>query len=60
MDRRKLLIGIGLSDEKDNSVRGLEVVRGCDAVYLESYSSLLNCSIPDLERFYGKKMCLLL
>lgn len=49
-------IGIGLSDEKDISVRGLEIVRSCDAVYLESYSSLLNCSIPDLERFYGKKI----
>ncbi len=50
------LIGIGLNDEKDISVRGLEVVRSCAAVYLESYSSLLNCSIPDLERFYGKKI----
>ncbi len=50
------LIGIGLSDEKDVSVRGLEIIRSCAAVYLESYSSLLNCSIPDLERFYGKKV----
>ena len=50
------LIGIGLNDEKDISVRGLEAVRSCDAIYLESYSSLLNCSIPDLERFYGKKI----
>lgn len=50
------LIGIGLNDEKDISVRGLEVVRSCDTVYLESYSSLLNCSIADLERFYGKRI----
>ena len=50
------LIGIGLNDEKDISVRGLEIIRNCDAIYLESYSSLLNCSIPDLERFYGKKI----
>lgn len=50
------LIGIGLSDEKDISVRGLEIIRSCDYVYLESYSSLLNCTIPDLERFYGKKI----
>lgn len=50
------LIGIGLNDEKDISVRGLETIRSCDAVYLESYSSLLNCSIPDLERFYGKRV----
>ena len=50
------LIGIGLNDEKDISVRGLEIVRGCDAIYLESYSSLLNCSISDLEILYGKKV----
>src|SRR3989338_2835146 len=50
------LIGIGLNDEKDISVHGLEVIRSCDAVYLENYSSLLNCSIGDLERFYGKKI----
>lgn len=50
------LIGIGLNDEKDVSVRGLEVIRNCDAVYLENYSSLLNCGIGDLEKFYGKKI----
>lgn len=50
------LIGIGLNDEKDISVRGLEIVRSCDKAYLESYSSLLNCSVADLERFYGKKI----
>ncbi|MBI2550118.1 diphthine synthase [Candidatus Woesearchaeota archaeon] len=50
------LIGIGLNDEKDISVRGLEIISSCDAIYLENYSSLLNCSIPDLEKFYGKKI----
>ncbi len=50
------LIGIGLNDEKDITVRGLEAVRSCDKVYLEGYSSLLNCSVPDLEKFYGKKI----
>lgn len=48
------LIGIGLNDEKDISVRGLEIVRNCDAVYLENYSSLLcNTSVNEMERFYG-------
>ncbi len=50
------LIGIGLNDEKDISVRGLEIIRSCEAIYLESYSSLLNCTIPDLEKFYGKRI----
>jgi len=50
------LIGIGLNDEKDISVKGLEAVKKCEAVYLESYTSKLACSIEDLEKFYGKKI----
>jgi len=49
------LIGIGLSDEKDISVKGLEMVKKCDKVYLENYTSVLSC---DLEKFYGKKIVL--
>ncbi|MEK6937856.1 MAG: diphthine synthase [Nanoarchaeota archaeon] len=52
------LIGIGLSDEKDISVKGLEIIRRCDKVYLENYTSLLQCSVYDLEKFYGKKIIL--
>ncbi len=50
------IIGIGLSSEKDITVKGLETVRRCDIIYLESYTSLLQCSIPELEKFYGKKI----
>lgn len=35
------LVGLGLSDEKDITVRGLEVVRKADRVYLEAYTSIL-------------------
>ncbi len=35
------LIGLGLSDERDITVRGLEVVRKCSRVYLEAYTSIL-------------------
>jgi diphthine methyl ester synthase len=52
------LIGIGLSTEKDISVRGLETVTRCDKVYLENYTSILQCSKKDLEEFYGKKIIL--
>ena len=52
------LIGIGLSTEKDITVRGLEIVKKCDKVYLESYTSLLQCSKEDLEKFYGKEIIL--
>ena len=50
------LIGIGLSTEKDITVKGLEIVKNCNKIYLESYTSLLQCSIEDLEKFYGKKI----
>jgi len=51
-------IGIGLSDEKDITVRGLEAVKKADFVYLETYTSKLNCSFSDLEKLYGKKIIL--
>ena len=50
------LIGIGLSDEQDITVKGLETVKKCDSVYLENYTSLLRCSVKDLEQFYNKKI----
>lgn len=51
-------IGLGLNNEKDITVNGLEAVKKCDLVYLENYTSVLNCSKEDLEKFYGKKIIL--
>ena len=48
------LIGIGLSDEKDISVKGLEVVKKCDIVYLENYTSKLQCSLENLKKFTSR------
>ncbi|MBI2140524.1 diphthine synthase [Candidatus Woesearchaeota archaeon] len=51
------LIGLGLSDEKDITVKGLEAIKKADKVYLDIYTSRLSdASITDLERFYGKKI----
>lgn len=52
------LIGIGLWDEKDISVKGLEAVKKCDKVFLESYTSKLGVPVSKLEEFYGKKIVL--
>lgn len=49
-------IGLGLADPEDISVKGLEIIRQCDTIYFEKYTSLLQCSIHDLEQFYGKKI----
>ncbi len=50
------LIGIGLCDEKDISLKGLEAVKKCERVYLESYTSLLAVPKARLEKFYKKKI----
>ena len=48
------IIGIGLNDKKDITVKGLEAVRSCSRVYLEVYTSRLSCSVDELSDFYGK------
>jgi diphthamide biosynthesis methyltransferase len=35
------IIGLGLGDPKDITVKGLEIIRKCDRVYLEAYTSVL-------------------
>lgn len=35
------LIGLGLGDAKDVTVKGLEIIKKCNRVYLESYTSIL-------------------
>lgn len=41
------IIGLGLADERDISVKGLEIVRKVDRVYLEAYTAIL---LVDKER----------
>ncbi len=35
------LVGLGLADETDITVKGLEIVKKADRVYLEAYTSIL-------------------
>ena len=35
------LVGLGLGDARDITVKGLEVVRAAHTVFLESYTSIL-------------------
>lgn len=52
------IIGLGLCDEKDITVRGLEAVKGCSRVYLEAYTSILMVQKEKLETFYEKELIL--
>ena len=51
-------IGLGLNNEKDITINGLEAIKKCEIVYLENYTSVLNCKKEDLEKFYSKKSIL--
>jgi len=48
------LIGLGLGDEKDITMRGIETIMTCSRLYLESYTSILGTSKEKLEEFYAK------
>ncbi|MBW2968383.1 diphthine synthase [Candidatus Woesearchaeota archaeon] len=50
------MIGLGLHDENDITLKGLQIVRGAAKVYLEAYTSVLRCSKEDLEKLYGKNV----
>lgn len=42
------LIGLGLGDAKDITVKGLEIVKKCERVYLEAYTSILTVGVEVL------------
>lgn len=55
------LIGLGLSDVRDITVRGLEIVKRCERVYLEAYTSILMAAdqeslvrLPNLPNPFSK------
>ena len=42
------LVGLGLGDAKDITLRGLEIVKEAERVYLEAYTSLLTVNKSQL------------
>ncbi|CAH0033650.1 unnamed protein product [Clonostachys rhizophaga] len=50
------LVGLGLSDETDITVKGLEVVKKASRVYLEAYTSILLVDQAVLESYYGRSI----
>jgi diphthine synthase len=48
------VIGLGLGDEKDITVKGLEAVKGSTKIFLEQYTSVLGVDKEKMEKFYGK------
>ncbi len=53
-------VGLGLYDERDISMKGIEAIKNADVVFGEFYTSkLVGTSIENLENFYGKKINIL-
>lgn len=52
------LIGLGLGDAKDITLKGLEIVKQVGKVYLENYTSILCCDQGELEELYGRQVVL--
>nr|CAD7586561.1 unnamed protein product [Timema genevievae] len=46
------IIGLGLGDVKDITIKGLEIIKKADRVYLEAYTSILCVGKDVLEQFY--------
>lgn len=54
------IIGLGLFDEKDISIKGLEKIKKSDKVFAEFYTAkLVGTSIKKLEELFGKKITVL-
>ena len=50
------IIGLGLGDERDVTVRGADAIRAADIVFLEAYTSILATPLERLEEVYGKRI----
>jgi diphthine synthase len=50
------LIGLGLYDEKDLTLRGIEEAKSADKIYLDLYTGMWNGNLKKLEKIIGKKI----
>ncbi len=52
-----VFVGMGLHDERDISLRGMEEIQSADAVFAELYTSLMeNSTVKKLSRLAGKRV----
>lgn len=50
------LISMGIRDEKDLTIRGLEAAKKCDEVYAEFYTTNMHTDVGKLSKLIGKKV----
>ncbi len=52
-------VGLGLWEESDISMKGIEAVMKADKIYAEFYTSKMSCDVVDLEKFFKKEINIL-
>ncbi|CAI5709729.1 unnamed protein product [Peronospora destructor] len=52
------VVGLGLGDEQDVTLRGLNAIKKSKKVFLENYTSVLGVELDKLAEFYGREIIL--
>lgn len=50
------LVSLGLHDEKDITLRGIDALKNCRKIFMETYTSSIKINVKNLERLAGKKI----
>ncbi len=50
------ILSLGLNNEQDLTLREIEILKKCDLVYFENYTSLMNMSLKNLEKLIKQKI----
>lgn len=50
------LIGLGLNDEKDLTLKGLDLAKAADKCFIELYTSYWHGNVKNLEKLIGKRI----
>ncbi|MFC2143010.1 diphthine synthase [Candidatus Aenigmatarchaeota archaeon] len=53
------LIGLGINDENDLSMKGLEMARKCDKIFMETYTNKWHGDLDKLKEMIGKDVLIL-
>ena len=60
MNAMLYLIGLGLNDEEDLSLKAINAMMKCDEVYCELYTGIWHGDIKKLENISKKKIVILI
>jgi len=50
------IIGLGIYEERDMSLKALEALKKCKKIYAEFYTSPIKVDLKELEKLAGKKV----